>query len=242
MGNKNYFLLVVGYCLLQSSLTLPLSKPVIDEDFCSRGTNFLRYKNGNEYKYEYKTHTDLWINDVSEESRSKVELTATVYVRSVDQCLYLLRLEGASLVGDSIDSTKVESVLQNLNDFSVQFRLNSNGELDPNVDFSEGDSAWSRNVKRGILSALQVVQVNSMRTVDFKPAGDRSTVVYETDVIGRCRTTYSTQDSMSNSDDSSRIKKRKSLQRCTLNDNSKTSAVQYVPYKSVAVIINLIII
>ena len=230
--NRKYFLLVVCLCLLRSTLTLPLTESSVDKDFCS-GDDFLRYENGKEYSYEYSTQTDLWINDVSEESRSRVEFKARVYVRSVQPCLYLLRLEDASVAGESIDSTKVKSVVQNLNDFSVQFRLNSRGDLDPNVDFSEGDSAWSRNVKRGILSTLQVKSVSSLRDLDLSNQSNndaKSAVVYETDVLGRCRTTYSSQDS-------SKITKKKSLHRCTLNENSKTSAVQYVPYKSIPVII-----
>lgn len=229
IGNRNYFLLVVCFSIMQSALLAPLAEPNANEDFCS-GDDFLRYENGKEYSYEYNTQTDLWINDVSEESRSRVELKARIFVRSVRPCLYLLRLQDSSLDGESIDAKNVQSVLQNLNDFSVQFRLNSKGELDPSVDFSEGDSAWSRNIKRGILSALQVRSVNVLRELDESSESNgeaKSAVVYETDVLGRCRTTYLVKDSS--------ILKRKSLQRCTLNENSKTSAVQYVPYKSIPV-------
>lgn len=228
-GNRKYFLFTVCFCLFKSTILLPLAESNVNDEFCS-GDDFLQYENGKEYLYEYSTETDLWINDVSEESRSKVELKTRVFVRSVRPCLYLLRLEGASLTGESIDANNVQNVLQSLNDFSVQFRQNSKGELDENVDFSEGDSAWSRNIKRGILSVLQVKSVKALRDLDLSNESNgeaKSAVVYETDVLGRCRTTYVSKDSS--------ITKKKSLQRCTLNENSKTSAIQYVPYKSIPV-------
>lgn len=234
MGNRNYFLIIGCFCLLNSILSAPLADSSVDSEFCTND-DFLKYENGKEYSYEYVTKTDLWINDVSEESKSTVELKAKVFVRSVKPCLYLLRLEDASLTGESINQADVQSVLQSLNDNSVQFRLNSKGELDSNVDFTEGDSAWSRNVKRGILSTLQVRSANNLRNLDqsLENTNDaKSAVVYETDVLGRCRTTYLVKDPSSAD---VKIIKKKSLQRCTLNDNSKTSAVQYVPYKSIPV-------
>lgn len=234
MGNRNYFLLLICFCLLKSNFSAPLSSESgVDADFCT-SDDFLKYQNGREYSYDYSTQTDLWINDVSEESRSSVELKAKVFVRSVQPCLYLLRLESASLTGESLNQQNVENVVQNLNDNSVQFRLNSRGELDSSVDFTQGDSAWSRNIKRGILSAIQLRSLQSLRNLDqsLDQASNqaKSAVVYETDVLGRCRTTYSVSNpSVANV----LITKRKSLQRCTLNENSKTSAVQYVPYKNI---------
>lgn len=178
--------------------------------------------------YDYSTKTNLWINDVSEESKSEVELTAKVYLRAIQDCLFMLRISEGKLSGATIND---DSVVKDLIDNPVQFRINSDGELDPNLDFRPNDKPWSRNIKRGILSALQLKAIKDLRSLEGQDK--KSAVIYETDVLGRCRTTYSTKDNA----DSAQItlKKKKSLQRCTLNENSKTSAIQYQPYKNLPV-------
>lgn len=187
----------------------------------------LKYDNG-EYLYDYSTKTSLWINDVSEESKSDVELKATVVLRAVSRCLFLLRIQDAQLIGESIQD---KSILTDLTEHNVQFRINSDGELDPNLDFESDDKPGSRNIKRGILSALQLKAIKDLRSIEGEDK--KSAVVYETDVLGRCRTTYSTKDNANSAEIT--LKKKKSLSRCTLNENSKTSAIQYQPYKSLPV-------
>jgi hypothetical protein len=194
----------------------------------------LKYKIGNEYLYDYITNTSLEINGVSKESKSNVELKAKVIIRSVSKCLYMLRIEGASLVGATIDQKLVKDHLTYLEAKDVQFRMNSDGEIHSTVEFAEADQPWSRNIKRGILSALQAKSISELRSIEG--ATKKSAVVYETDILGRCRTTYSTSNGQGDAEIT--LKKKKSLQRCTLNENSKTSAVQYVPYKNIPVIVS----
>lgn len=170
----------------------------------------------------------MWINDVSDDSKSTVELKAKVYIRVLAKCLYLLRLEEASVTGESMAD---KSIIDDLNNNAAQFRLNSDGELDPNLDFDKNDKPWSRNIKRGILSALQLKSIAELRSIEGNPK--KSAVVYESDVLGRCRTTYSTENNAKDQDIT--INKKKSLHRCTLNENSKVSAIQYKPYKSIPV-------
>lgn len=197
--------------------------------FVVEENTLLKYAVGSEYFYDYSTQTSLWINDVSEESKSSVELKAKVVIRAVDKCLYMLRLEDVSLSGETVQG--VSSVADDLAGYAVQFRMNSDGELDTNLEFVEGDKPWSRNIKRGILSAFQAKSIKDLRSVEGQDK--KSAVIYETDVLGRCRTTYSTKDDASSAQIS--LKKKKSLNRCTLNENSKTSAIQYTPYKNLPV-------
>ena len=187
----------------------------------------LNFENNKAYTYAYETNTTLFINDVSDEAKSSLVLKTNVVVTMIDACTYLLRLEQTSLVGESI-SQEAELVAQ-LNSFGAVFRLNAQGELDSNIKFDTSDSQSSRNIKRAIVSAFQIKSEAHLRSVD----GEKSAVVYETDVLGRCRTTYklnkdATADTFS-------LDKKKSLHRCTLNNNRKSNAVQSVPYKSLPV-------
>ena len=101
------------------------------------------------------------------------------------------------------------------------------------VKFNPNDSQWSRNIKRGIISAFQVKSETDLRQLNLEDStSERSATVYETDILGRCRTTYKLEQSSS----TIKLNKKKSLQRCTLNENSKSSAIQYVPYKTLPVI------
>ena len=184
--------------------------------------------------YNYETDTTLWINDVSDDAKSVVSLKSTVMITPIGPCQYLLKMSGSSLDGESLNQQDSSAVLTLLDTYSAVFRLNQQGELDTEVRFQPEDQQWSRNIKRGIISAFQVKPETELRELDHETDQiQKSATLYETDVLGRCRTTYRLD-----SKDSTQIKlnKVKSLQRCTLNENSKTSAVQYVPYVSIPVI------
>ena len=184
--------------------------------------------------YNYETDTTLWINDVSDDAKSVVSLKSTVMISPIGPCQYLLKMSGSSLDGESLNQQDSSAVLTLLDTYRAVFRLNQQGELDTEVRFQPEDQQWSRNIKRGIISAFQVKPETELRELDHETDKiQKSATLYETDVLGRCRTTYRLD-----SKDSTQIKlnKVKSLQRCTLNENSKTSAVQYVPYVSIPVI------
>jgi hypothetical protein len=148
-------------------------------------------------------------------------------VTQLSACTYLLNLDGSSLSGESLNDADSADVVSHLNDYSAVFRLNSQGELDSNVKFDSNDKQWSRNIKRAIISAFQVKSQKHLRSLEGE--NSKSAVVYETDILGRCRTTYSFDESTQSFD------KTKSLHRCTLNNNYRSSAVQFVPYKTLPV-------
>lgn len=189
------------------------------------------FKNGQEYTYNYETTTTLWINDVSDDAKSLMTLRSTVLIRPTGQCTYQIRMTETKLSSESVkDVSSIESVLKT---YSAEFRLNNKGELDTEVKFEPNDSQWSRNIKRGIISAFQVKSETDLRQLNLEDStSERSATVYETDILGRCRTTYKLEQSSS----TIKLNKKKSLQRCTLNENSKSSAIQYVPYKTLPVI------
>ncbi len=156
-------------------------------------------------------------------------MKTTVVVIALDQpCTVLLRLEQSSLSGESVNTASLDQ----LNNYNAVFRINRLGEIDSNIQFQSGDEQWSRNVKRAIISAFQGKALSLLRSSDDDESS-KSAVVYETDVLGRCRTTYSLSSFQSES--SFTLEKSKSLHRCTLNNNQKNSAIQFVPYQSLPV-------
>ena len=189
--------------------------------------------------YNYETDTTLWINDVSDDAKSVVSLKSIVMISSIGPCTYMLKMSDSTLTGESLNQQDSSAVITLLNTYGAIFRLNQQGELDTEVKFQPEDQQWSRNIKRGIISAFQVKPETELRELDHDTMKDqKSATVYETDVLGRCRTTYRLDGKDSNQ---IKLNKVKSLQRCTLNENSKTSAIQYVPYISMPVNIKSII-
>ena len=175
----------------------------------------------------------MFVNDISDEAKSEVKLATNVVVSPLGQCKYLLSLEGSSVTGESINDDS--SVVKQLDSFNVVFKMNSQGELDASVQFEADDEEWSKNVKRAIVSAFQVQSYSQLRSADNTDA--KSAIVYETDVLGRCRTTYRVESEDYESESSYSFEKKKSLQRCTLvtSQANKFIGGQFVPYKQVPV-------
>ena len=203
---------------------------------CFKGEALYNFESGKEYAFDYQTNTTLWINDVSDEAKSSLILTASVFISQIDACTYSLRLDKSTLTGSSIDSDDAAAATSQLNSFNTVFKLNSEGELDATVKFQPGDQYWARNIKRAIISAFQVKSAGQLRSLDYLDAIDtKSAVVYETDILGRCRTTYDLHKENYVAGKSLHLHKKKSLQGCNINESKKTGTVQFVPYKSIAV-------
>ncbi len=89
----------------------------------------------------------------------------------------------------------------------------------------------SNNIHISIFQRRAPKKIKSQN--DLRDLGaQKSATVYETDILGRCRTTYKLEQQ---TDTKFKLNKMKSLQRCTLNENLKASAIQYVPYKTLPV-------
>jgi hypothetical protein len=155
----------------------------------------------------------------------------------VNACTWQLTLHEVSITGESIDQ-EVNSFIENLNSNPAFFRINRLGQLDPNtVSFVDSDPSWSRNVKRGILSTLQTLSTNQLNEFET----ERSALVYETDVLGRCRTTYRLNKYDKNFNvyvpgyESFVLQKTKELHTCTLANNGHSNDFQFIAYKSIPV-------
>jgi hypothetical protein len=187
--------------------------------------------------YSYETDTTLWIKDVSEDARSVVTLKSTVMIISTGSCNYMLRMRGSSLNGDSLNQQDLSSVTSFLDTYGAVFRLNQQGEIFSEVKFQPEDQPWSRNIKRGIISAFQVKPESELRKLDsLSELNEKSVTVYETDVLGRCRTTYRLD-----SNDSNQLKLNKQKSTHTCDQRSLLSDFHYTQTHSISVH-NLLII
>ncbi len=193
----------------------------------------LNFENGKDYTYEYETDTMLFINDISDEAKSNLRLKTNVVIGNTGDCTYQLKLEGTSVTGESMNIDA--SSLKKLNDYNAVFRLNSLGELDSNIKFDSADEQWSKNIKRAIISAFQIKSYNELR--EAENTDTKSAVVYESDVLGRCRTTYKIKAEDYQSQGSFSLEKKKALQRCTrsTSQDSRAIGLQFVPYKQIPV-------
>lgn len=200
--------------------------------FIFKGNDLFKYKLNTEYTYRYSTKTKLWINDVSDEAVSNLYLNATVVLQLSSACLYQLKLQDVVAYGGSI--TDYKAIAEELQRNVAVFGINRNGALSESVKFNGREAEWSRNVKRGIISAFQLRSENDLRVSDPSnpnPNEPKSSVIYETDLFGRCRTVYKLKKAGA---DSVEIVKKKALHRCSL-DHSRNSPVQSEEYNSIAV-------
>jgi len=185
---------------------------------------------GQEYAYDYVTETNLLLND---ETESMMTLKSTVVIVPTGPCTYLMRMQESTLEGESLNKQDSLSVVQLLDGQNVQFRLNQQGVLDSEIEFQSADKQWSRNIKRAVISAFQIKSQDDLREYEhLNQTLPKSATVYETDVLGRCRTTYKLEQE---TDSKIKLIKEKSLHSCALNENLRSSAIQYVPYKNLPV-------
>ena len=140
-------------------------------------------------------------------------------------------MNGSSLNGESLNQQDSSSVLTLLDNYGVVFKLNQQGELDTEVRFHSEDQQWSRNIKRGIISSFQVKPETELRDLNYLNEQDqKSATVYETDVLGRCRTTYRLDGK-----DSNQIKLKKIKSTHTCDQRYIFSDLKYTSTNSISV-------
>ena len=125
------------------------------------GESVLNFQNGKAYTYAYKTKSALFINDISDEAKSNIQLNTNVVVSSLGSCSYLLQLKDSSLTGESVSDPA--TVQDQLNNFNAVFRLNNQGELDSSMKFQPGQEDLAKNIKRAIVSSFQVKAYSELR-------------------------------------------------------------------------------
>ena len=170
-------------------------------------------------------------------------LETSVFIRALDPCTLRLRLFNASITGQSLNKAETATVL---NQYEAVFKLNSFGELDANIQFETDDQTWSRNIKRAIISAFQLRPDAALRiafSAEYecfneeldvfvkckKEDSARSQVVYETDILGKCRTTYSINPNYEyTAGKTFTLEKIKLFDSCVLKENLNENAFSFV--------------
>lgn len=107
------------------------------------------------------------------------------------------------------------------------------------VLFEKGDNSWSRNFKRGIISTFQVKSFDSLRAYNLTAGNDqemkynKGSVVSESDVLGKCRTVYSTNYLDRESENTFEIQKTKDLHTCQMSSNYLSNEDSHIKQVSI---------
>ncbi|CAL8089591.1 unnamed protein product [Orchesella dallaii] len=169
----------------------------------ARRSSVVRYEQGKSYIYNFETEvvTQL-VGSTDENSRIKVKGQAALAAQSAcDLVLTIQQIAITSSNGQAI--SRVNDIVGS----SIRFAY-TDGVVD-SVCVSEDDPTWSANIKRAIVSML------GNRAL----SGETETI--ETDINGKCRTTYAV--------DGTKYTKTKDLGSCTNRDGGMATAYG-VPY------------
>ncbi|XP_050082628.1 uncharacterized protein LOC126569520 [Anopheles aquasalis] len=216
----------------------PLKDPrICGRPTCSEENNKFRYNVGSLYNYEYSMIVNTSLAG-SGDNTSELHVSATVTLDFPAPCQGVLKLSTIEVRERAAPSTATDDAdyddYNNVPDLSETNDVHSKSELiaeqlmnyDLRFAFHDGaiseichendESAWTLNLKRGILSSLQ----NTMPRFDI----DFQTT--ETDVSGICDVTYKTSG---RNDTKLLFLKTKDIMSCKRRYKT-TSFIQTVPY------------
>ncbi|KAI8509686.1 hypothetical protein Bbelb_121140 [Branchiostoma belcheri] len=178
--------LLIVCLLVAGTLAVPVKKSKQDIFKCEEQRN--RFKEGVRYSYKYEGEVSSGIVGLSED-RTGLKLKCNVQVEVPESCELLLRTEGCVLE-EMVRPEKYQKA-PNSRQFSIAmserplyFRM-TRGEVYgvyPSVD----EPIQILNIKKGILSSLQVQQVQEPERVHQS----RNTTVNVTDIHGNCSANY----------------------------------------------------
>jgi len=178
----DFLRILLAFCFICQARAVPL--PATDSFCTSVDQSTLIYTPGTTYTYTYATQTTLSIPDTPTSAQPSLNLSAKVSLTARGNCLYHLQLSQLGLAGDSVRPDALDQLT-----FPVQFRLNAQGQLDSSMSFATADEAWSKNIKRAIVSLFQVRAYTELRSAEG--VDGKSGLFYEEDSFGTCSTTYS---------------------------------------------------
>ncbi|GIY08696.1 vitellogenin [Caerostris darwini] len=183
-------------CLVGAALAGPYQRPI--ESRCSKEcdpSSELKFavEVGKAYVFNYTVENKV----IQHGQEQKARITATVEIHVISKCEGLLRMKDI-VVGQDIPHEDLEAFKDDLG-LTLGYSFN-NGEVDK-VCPNPGESTYSLNVKKGILSTL----VNSMNDTETPQE------VIETDSMGSCKTKYT----VSKEPHHLVITKEKDLKSCT---------------------------
>ncbi|XP_041126505.1 uncharacterized protein LOC121326918 isoform X4 [Polyodon spathula] len=138
----------------------------------------LSYQKGSRYTYKYSTETSTFLLE-SRSASSGVALDSLADIEVLHKCLMVLKLRNVQIKRTSTNKEEPsqDRLRESLEKSPLQFSFQDGKipEICPSVD----EPTWVLNIKRGVLSVFQ----NSH-------AASREETLEETDVSGRCLTSY----------------------------------------------------
>ncbi|XP_053550240.1 uncharacterized protein LOC128641740 [Bombina bombina] len=164
------------------------------------------FRKGQRYSYSYSTVTSTFLQGGSSE-RSQVVLDCTVHIDALEKCHMILKLQDvhmrANVTSKQGSETEFESLSDVLKRYPLQFSYHD-GKIQK-ICPTRLEPTWALNLKRGILSVLQVTRKTSYGTG----------TVEEVDIAGKCPTTYEYKGAS--------VWKRKILNKCSHRVSSFTN-------------------
>merc|ERR1712033_8703 len=193
--------------LVVTLLAVTNSAPVIKRtgfNTCAEeceATSNIFFKEGVTYVYEYTSSAITSIPGVPEDAALTSKLTA--HVKTVTPCEMTLQITNVELITtDPTNSNmdKLEEFKEKLMAAPITFAY-----IDGVVKHicSTDEEIWALNVKRSLISGLQISTGNAVVA---------SEAVFETDVMGTCKTTYAVAKL---DDGTMSVQKTKDMEACT---------------------------
>jgi len=162
---------------------------------CLNHENNLFKEVGQTHHFTYETQSEI---ELENGQKTQVQLKAKVDVSTISKCEHQLHLRKVQISGPQ----EAELMKQQLERHSTKFSQD-NGRIE-SVCFDENEVSWVANLKRAVLSTIQV----SVR--------EETEQIVEKDVLGYCNTKY---DQIS----ANTLQKTKYLNTCTKRSKSVTS-------------------
>lgn len=154
---------------------------------CLNHENNLFREIGSTHHFDYKTNSEI---ELENGQRTQVQLRAKVEVSTISRCEHQIQLRKVQIDGPK----ETEVMRRQLEKHSTKF-AQDNGRIEQ-VCFDENEETWVLNLKKSILSTLQVSQ------------REQTEKMVEKDVLGYCNTQYEQISS-------TQIQKTKFLGTCT---------------------------
>ncbi|MGH0152591.1 UNVERIFIED_CONTAM: hypothetical protein FKN15_024524 [Acipenser sinensis] len=146
----------------------------------AKGSDHVSYQKGSRYTYKYSTETSAFLLE-SRSASSGLALDSLADIEVLHKCLMVLKLRNVQIKRTSTNKEDLvpsqDRLRESLEKSPLQFSFQDGKipEICPSVD----EPTWVLNIKRGVLSVFQ-----------SSHAASREETLEETDVSGRCLTSY----------------------------------------------------
>jgi len=189
-----FTLFLISVVFLDCIVAAPLTKANGCKQGCpstSKGSK-LKYQPGQVYSYNFDSTVSISLTG-NDPQDIQLQVQGVAHVHGFSNCQYGLDLNDVTLIGPDKGKTKFNPKLQLTK--IVQFTL-SDDKLEPEICASPDDSDVSLNIKRAVISLLQLNEENTE----------------EVDVFGKCQTKYAVTK---NDDGSFVVTKTRDLNSCS---------------------------